>query len=108
MTIRYLQVIPDQNYSFTLGKVTFAIHLYPFRDLMYIDIKAKGEYVARGKRVLPNAWLLPSYVAEGIGNIRFETYVSDGDEYVWYEGFNKMFRLTSYTDAEIKELNKKA
>ena len=39
-----------------------------------------------------------------MGNIRFETYQSDGNDYVWWEGFNTKFRLTAYTEDEIKEM----
>ena len=53
---------------------------------------------------MANEWLLPNYVAEGIGNIRFETYAADKDDYVWFEGFNSKFRLVSYNADEIGAL----
>ena len=62
---------------------------------MYVDISQNTYSIVSGKRVMANQWLLPNYVAEGIGNLRFETYKADGDDYVWYEGFNTKFRLVS-------------
>ena len=75
---------------------------------MYADISQDTTQIANGKRMIPNKWLLPNYVAEGAGNIRFETYKSDGEDYVWWEGFNVKFRLCSYTAEEIAELEAEA
>ena len=103
-TQRYLTITEEQTATFTIGSKTFSFHFYPFRGLMYADISEGESQIANGKRVMPNAWLLPNYVAEGVGNIRFETYKSDGDDYVWWEGFNVKFRLCSYTAEELEEL----
>lgn len=104
MTERYLADVEEQDADFSIGSRSWHFHFYPFRGLMYVDIKRNGEYVLAGKRLMANRWILPNYVAEGYGNLRFETYASDGDDYVWWEGFNVKFRLVSYTDEEIKEL----
>ena len=103
-TQRFIQTIADQTTTLAINGRSFNFHLFAFRGLMYIDISRRGEAIVTGKRVMANQWILPNYVAEGMGNIRFETYASDGDDYVWYEGFNTKFRLVSYTDAQIKEM----
>lgn len=81
--------------------------LFAFRGIMYMDITIGDEAIVLARRVIPNQWLLPNYVAQGMGNIRFETYKSDGNDYVWWEGFNTKYRLTSYTEEEIAEMEAK-
>lgn len=104
MTQKYLQQIPEQTAYITVYGRMFNFHFYTFRGLVYVDIKRDTNYVVSGKRVLPNVWLLPRSIAVGYGNVRFETYAADGDDYVWYDGFNKKFRLMVYSDEEIEEL----
>lgn len=104
MTQRYLEVIEEQTTSLSINGKSFTFHFFAFRNLMYVDISRNGENIVISKRVMPNKWLIPEYVATGIGNIRFETYKADEDDYVWWEGFNTKFRLVSYKADEIKEL----
>ena len=104
MTERYLEQSEDQYADFSINEKSFYFHFFVFRGLVYMDVSTDDEPIVTGKRVLPNTWLLPSYIAEGVGNLRFETYRADKDDYVWYEGFNDKFRLVSYTDEEIKEI----
>lgn len=104
MTQRYLSINEDQSLSITLGSTMFFFHFYPFRKLMYMDIKQDNEYLVAGKRVMANQWLIPIYMGEDVGNVRFETYTADGDDYVWWEDFNKKFRLMLYSSNEIKEM----
>lgn len=106
MTQQFLQNIEDQNISFNINGRSFFFRFFAFRALMYVDVERNGVQILNAKRVMANQWIIPNYIAEGIGNIRFETYKSDGDDYVWYEGFNVKFRLMAYTDAEIKELER--
>lgn len=108
MTQRYIDEVEDQTVNLSINGTSFLFHFFAFRNLMYVDISQRDNAIAMGKRVMTNQWLLPNYVAEGIGNIRFETYKADGDDYVWYDGFNTKFRLVSYTDAEIAEMEEKA
>lgn len=108
MTQRYIEQVEDQTVSLSINGTSFVFHFFAFRNLMYADISRMDTTVANGKRVMANQWLLPNYVAEGIGNIRFETYESDGDDYVWYDGFNTKFRLFSYTDDEIKAMEEES
>ena len=103
-TQRFIQTIEDQEVNLALNGRTFHFHFFAFRDLMYVDVSRRSMVIFNGKRVMANQWILPNYIAEGIGNIRFETYASDGDDYVWWEGFNHKFRLVSYTDDEIKQM----
>ena len=103
-TQRFIQEIEEQEISLAINGRTFHFRFFPFRSLMYVDISRRGEAIYNAKRIISNKWLLPNYVAEGIGNIRFETYASDGDDYVWWDGFNTKFRLVSYTDDEIKAM----
>lgn len=105
-TQRYIQAIEDQMVNLAINGRSFNFHIFAFRGLMYIDVSRKGVAIYNGKRVMANQWILPPYIAEGIGNIRFETYDSDGTDYVWWEGFNQKFRLVTYTDAEIKNMGK--
>lgn len=104
MEQRYLQKEEDQSVSIQIGNRTYRFHFFPFRNLMYMDVSYRREMIIAGKRVLPNQWLLPNYIAEGRGNLRFETYKADGNDYVWWEEFNDKFRLMLYKDAEIKSL----
>jgi hypothetical protein len=108
MTQRFILKVEDQTKVLAINGKSFQFRFYAFRDLMYVDISQAARNgdnsIVNGKRIMANRWLLPNYVAEGIGNIRFETYEADGDDYVWYEGFNTKFRLVSYTDAEIKQI----
>ena len=103
-TQRFIQTIEDQTITLAVNGKSFSFHFFAFRGLMYVDVKRRGEFILAAKRVMANQWILPNYIAEGIGNIRFETYASDGDDYVWYDGFNVKFRLVSYTDAQIKQI----
>ena len=103
-TQRFIQTIEDQVVNLAINGRTFNFHFYPFRGLMYMDVTRKGTPIYSGKRVMANQWLISHYIAEGIGNIRFETYAADDEEYVWWEGFNNKFRLVSYTDEEIKQM----
>lgn len=104
MTQRYIENVEDQTVNLSINGTSFVFHFFAFRSLMYVDISQNSNSIVNGKRVMANQWLLPNYVAEGIGNLRFETYKADGDDYVWYEGFNAKFRLVSYTDEEIKKM----
>ena len=104
MTQRYILNLEEQNENLSINGRAFHFRFFAFRNLMYVDISRNQTAIVNAKRVMANQWLLPNYVAEGIGNIRFETYKSDGDDYVWYEGFNTKFRLVTYTDAEIKKM----
>ena len=102
----YIEVQEEQTTSVSVNGMSYTLRFYPFRDLMYMDLTQNDIDIIMGKRVISNKWLIPSYVAEGTGNIRFEAYKADGDDYVWWEGFNTKFRLMVYTDEEIKELEK--
>lgn len=104
---RNLVVTSEQTARISLGGQSIALHFFPFRELMYVDISIGSQSIVYGKRVLPNQWLLPNYVAEGRGNMRFETYASDGQDYVWWEGFNKKFRFCAYNVKELAELESK-
>lgn len=106
MTQRYLNVEEEQTVNYTIGGRSFLFRFYGFRDIMYMDVKEGETNIMAGKRVMANRWILPSYIAEGYGNLRFETYASDANDYVWWEGFNTKFRLVSYTDAELKNMEK--
>ena len=96
MTQLNLKIEESQTIRLSIGGIPYEIRLYQFRGLMYIDVKKRKEYVFAGKRVMSNQWLLPKYVTAGDGNIRFETFYSDAESYVWYEGFNTKFRLIAY------------
>lgn len=104
MTQRNLQKIEEQIINIAINGTSFRFRFYAFRNLMYVDVVQGEVEVINGQRVMANQWILPEYIAEGIGNLRFETYDADSNEYVWYEGFNLKFRLISYTDREIKEM----
>lgn len=104
MTQRNILQVPEQTARISIMGARFSFHFLAFRNLMYMDISEGDRVLVTGKRVMSNAWLIPSYEAEGIGNIRFETYKSDRDDYVWYDEFNTKFRLVSYSDAEIKAM----
>lgn len=104
MTQRYIEKVEDQTTSLSINGKSFVFHFFAFRGLMYVDISRQGTYIVRAKRIMPNRWLIPEYVSNGIGNIRFETYKADEEDYVWYEEFNTKFRLVSYREKEIEEL----
>lgn len=104
MTERHIANVEDQTTYLSINGKSFSFRFYAFRGLMYVDITRNDENLVTGKRVMANRWLLPEYIATGIGNIRFETYKADGDDYVWYEGFNTKFRLVSYRENEIEEM----
>lgn len=104
MTERHIANVEDQTTYLSINGKSFSFRFYAFRGLMYVDITRNDENLVIGKRVIANRWLLPEYIATGIGNIRFETYKADGDDYVWYEGFNTKFRLVSYREKEIEEM----
>ena len=104
MTERSLNIEEEQEVSISMRGGSFRIRFYPFRNLMYMDLTSRDEPIFSGKRVMANQWILPSYIAEETGNMRFETYASDSDDYVWWEGFNTKFRLVSYTPEEIAEM----
>ena len=105
MTQQYLSNEESQTLSVSIGNLSLFGRLYAFRDLMYMDLRRNETYIFAGKRMLPNQWILPMYIAEGNGNLRFETYVADKDEYVWYDGFNDKFRLMIYTEEEVKTID---
>ena len=105
MTQRYIANTEDQTISLSINGRSFMFRFFAFRGLMYVDISQRDSYIVTGKRVLTNRWLLPEYIANEIGNIRFETYKADEDEYVWYEGFNTKFRLVSYKATELEEMD---
>ena len=107
MTQRYIEKVEDQTTSLSINGKSFVFHFFAFRGLMYMDISRQGNYIVRAKRIMPNRWLIPEYVSNGIGNIRFETYKADEEDYVWYEEFNTKFRLVSYREKEIEELEGK-
>ena len=105
MQQQYLSVSEEQTVYVRLGGRTYKVRFYPFRELMYMDIILDEEYVVAGQRVIPNQWLIPEYLTGEYGNFRFETYEADGDDYVWWEGFNVKFRLCCYSEAEVEEIN---
>lgn len=104
MTQRYISTKEDQTATISINGRAFKFRFFAFRGIMYVDISDRGEYVVRAKRVIANQWLIPEYVANESGNIRFETYSSDSDDYVWHEQFNTKFRLVSYKTAEIEAM----
>ena len=104
MTQRFIANIEDQTTSLSINGKTFMFRFFAFRGLMYVDISRNGQDIVLAKKVMPNRWLIPEYMATGIGNIRFETYKADENDYVWYEGFNTKFRLVSYKAEEIEEM----
>lgn len=106
MTQRYIENVEDQTVSLSINGKAFGFHFFAFRGLMYVDISRQGEYLVRAKRIMPNRWLIPEYMTNSIGNIRFETYKADEEDYVWYEEFNTKFRLVSYRANEIEALEK--
>ena len=105
MTQITLKKEETQDVRIPIGSSVYNVHIFPFRNLMYIDIMRDGEYVVAGKRVMSNQWLIPHYIKKIGGNFRFEAYESDSDDYVWYTGFNTKFRLTVYNASEIDGMN---
>ena len=97
----------EQETGLTIGSVQYNIRLFAFRNMMYIDISENNQDIVLGKRVMPNVWIVPDYATQGEGNMRFECYKADGNDYVWWEQFNSKFRLTTYTQAEIDEMEPK-
>lgn len=107
MTEIGLNIEEEQESAYTLGGRSFRIRFYPFRELMYLDIYEGDNDIALGQRAMSNQWILPSYIGAETGNLRFETYISDADDYVWWEGFNTKFRLTAYSAEEIADMGEK-
>lgn len=101
MTQKYLNVTEEQTANFMIGGRGFLLRLYPFRKLMYMDLTEGDNVIFSGKRVIQNRWILPAHIAQGVGNLRFETYPSDKNDYVWWDGFNTKFRLMVYTFDEL-------
>lgn len=85
----------------TLSSRPYTFRFYMFRGLLYVDITSRGENLAVGQRVMANQWLIPNYMANHYGNVRFETYAADADEYITPAGFNLKFRLRGYSAKEI-------
>ena len=108
MQQQFVSVSEEQTIYVRLGGRTYKVRLYSFRELTYIDVEMGGEYIIAGQRVMANRWIIPEYMAGEDGNFRFETYASDGDDYVWWEGFNKKFRLCCYSQEEIDEMEAKS
>jgi len=108
MTERYIATTEDQTTVLSINGKSFTFRFFAFRGLMYVDISRNDVRIVTGKRIMANRWLIPEYVATGIGNIRFETYKADGDDYVWYEEFNNKFRLVAYKASEIEEMEAKS
>ena len=104
MQQQFLSVSEEQIIYVRLGDRTYKVRLFSFRELMYIDIIWDDEYVVAGQRVMANSWLIPEYKTGNAGNFRFETYKADGDDYVWWEGFNVKFRLCCYSREEIARI----
>lgn len=99
----------DEQYVYTtLSSRPYTFRFYVFRDLLYMDISSRGEYLAVGQRVMANQWLIPDYMANQYGNMRFETYAADANEYVTPEGFNLKFRLRGYSAKEIAAMEASA
>ena len=96
--------IDDLTTILQLGREVFTVRLYGFRDITYADVLQNNEYIVAGKRVMIGDWILPKYLVSEFGNVRFEAYSSDSDEYVWYTGYNTKFRLVSFTANEIKAM----
>lgn len=93
----------DQSVWITLKDTTCLLRIYEFGDLVFVDVKVDDDYVLAGHRVMCNSWILPAYVAVDRGNIRFEAYAPDANEYVSVSGFNDKFRLAYYLSDEIEE-----
>lgn len=108
MTERYIATTEDQTTILSINGKSFTFRFFAFRGLMYVDISRNNVNIVTGKRIMANRWLIPEYIATGIGNIRFETYKADRDDYVWYEEFNTKFRLVSYKASEIEEMEAKS
>ena len=102
-----LVIEEEQETGITIGSVQYAIRLFAFRNMMYIDISVNNQDIVLGKRVISNSWLVPDYATQGEGNMRFECYKADGKDHVWWEQFNTKFRLTTYTKEEIEEMDAK-
>ena len=92
--------------SVMAGNRDYYIRFYDFRDLTYCDITYGDEIIVAGKRVMANQWLIPRYMTGEGGNVRFETYEADKDEYVHHTGFDTKFRLCAYSADEIAEMEK--
>ena len=103
---QYIEVADEQTVYLALSLVALQVRLYAFRGIMYMDLSSGDDYIFAGKRVIQNTWLLPSFMTEQYGNIRFESYKADGDDYVWWDGFNEKFRLMVYTPDEVKAMEK--
>ena len=101
---QYIEVTEEQTAYLAVSTISLSIRFYSFRGLMYMDLSYGDDYIFAGKRVIQNSWLLPSYMNEEYGNVRFESYKADGDDYVWWDGFNEKFRLMVYTPEEVKAM----
>ena len=108
MTQRNIANTADQTTVLSINGKSFTFRFFAFRGLMYVDITRNDVKIVTAKRVMANRWLIPEYAAVDIGNIRFETYKSDGDDYVWYDEFNTKFRLVSYRAKEIAAMEAKS
>ena len=104
MQQQFIEKSPSQTVFVSLGVGVMRFNFYAFRDIMYVDIFMNDTYIYAGRRIIANQWLLPSYLTGEYGNIRFETYKSDENDYVWWEGFNDKFRLMAYSSEEYQEI----
>ena len=92
-----------QTLRLALGGVPYIFRFYPFRSLMYVDITKVKNVIVAGKRVMVGEWLVPPYMSNEDGNVRFEAWAPDRESYVWYEGFNTKFRFMVYGADELEE-----
>lgn len=104
MTEYTISETEEQTLNIRLENEIFVLRLYAFRDLMYADVLRGEEYLICGRRVIEGEWLIPPYAASQYGNLRFESFAADRDEYVWYTGFNSKFRLVAYTAEDVEAM----
>ena len=91
----------NQYVDFEYANVSYKIHLYSFRGLMFADVEINGNPVCYGVRCVPNSNLIPqAYLTQG-GNFRFNCV--DGD-YPYFTKFNQTQQLVFYTDEELANM----
>lgn len=101
-----IQPLPNQELTFTLGKVNYFIVLrYISESLSTIDITANNEVVLQAFRVIQGGLLIPYEYLEKGGNFIFYSQSGSNPDYL---EFNVSQFLYYLTPSEVEEVRNAA
>lgn len=94
--------VPNSKTTFSTDDKMFTLTVRSFKWMTLFSVADDTGDIYNCVRAVTGQWLIPYKHLALNGNFRFESESSE--EYPYYTGFNKDFKLVYYTNEEVEKI----